>query len=880
MSAQTVQTERHVDPLAYADVETGSVARLHHVVTSQPGALAVHDDELRLTYGEFALRVAAVRRQVRAAAAGSPAQRPVALLYSHGAAAVAALWGIVTSGHPILVLDPRTPPARLQAFVERVDVQLCLTDQANAEAAAQLVGQVVVDGSAENCGTESDLEDLWATGPQPTDAAAYAFTSGSTGRPKVVVNDHRMLVRDAWANASASHCYGADDVVAHTLPMAFHAGLMATCAGILVGTTMAMYDIRSRGIGSLPAWIEQNNVTIVQASPAILRNFVGISPNPQLLRRLTSVTIAGEAAYGPDIEAARALLPPGCLIRNRYGSSETGLLTEYRVDSTHPAIEGLLPVGQPMPDIDLTLVDENGTPVPVTGSGTVTLTGRNFAVGYLGDQAATDAAFTPTPLSTDGSRTYRSSDVGTVDQNGALRLLGRRDHSVKIRGYLVEPGEIDAALSALDDITESLTVGAGKGDENGGKRLVSYIVSTAERPSAASVRQRLTEVLPSYMVPESIVFIEALPRTDRGKLDRAGLPEAPQVRAGATKEHLSEWQEVVRALWCSVLALPEISLNDDFFELGGDSLAAESLMSRMHSELGVSTSEAQTTVLVQAPTLGEFAERVTRKVDAANQTLIPLRARGSRPPLFLLTGGGGLGVTLVPLVRHLPDDQPVYALQAYGLEARGIPDWTVEASARRHIKMLRQIQPNGPYFIGGHSFGGVVATEVAHQLRDAGEEIGLLIVLDSFPPDRKSHANSEGSTVQRLKTALGVATTGLRGTPGDDQYWRFWRQSNYLHRMYKGKPFDGETLVIVAADSEEKEDRRAWAPYLTGTWRLTHVPGDHMSILRDPFALKTSEVIWEALEPAQKRTPAGTRRRREQARPRLFRRSKSWPNQY
>ncbi|GAA3624708.1 hypothetical protein GCM10022223_47240 [Kineosporia mesophila] len=880
MSAQAVQTERHVDPLAYTDVEAGSVARLHHVVASQPRALAVHDGELRLTYGEFALRVAAVRRQVRSAAAGSPAERPVALLYSHGAAAVAALWGIVTSGHPILVLDPRTPPARLQAFVERVDVRLCLTDQANAEAAAQLVEQVVVDGSAETCGTESDLEDLWASGPAPTDAAAYAFTSGSTGRPKVVVNDHRMLVRDAWANAGATHCYGAGDVVAHTLPMAFHAGLMATCAGILVGTTMAMYDIRSRGIGSLPAWIEQNDVTIMQASPAILRNLVGISPNPQLLRQLTSVTIAGEAAYGPDIEAARALLPSGCLIRNRYGSSETGLLTEYRVDSPHPVLEGLLPVGQPIPDVELMLVDESGSIVPADGSGTVTLIGRNFAVGYLGDQVATDAAFTPTPRGTDGSRTYRSSDVGTVDENGALRLLGRRDHSVKIRGYLVEPGEVDAALSALDDITESLTVGAEKSGESGGKRLVSYLVSTAERPGAASVRQRLTEVLPSYMVPESIVFLEALPRTDRGKLDRAGLPEPPEVRAGATKEHLSEWQEVVRALWCSVLALPEISLSDDFFELGGDSLAAESLMSRMHSELGVSTNEAQTTVLVQAPTLGEFAERVTRQVDAANQTLIPLRAKGSRPPLFLLTGGGGLGVTLVPLVRQLPDDQPVYALQAYGLEARGIPDWTVEASARRHIRMLRQIQPSGPYFIGGHSFGGVVATEVAHQLRDAGEEIGLLIVLDSFPPDRKSHANSEGSPVQRLKTALGVATTGLRGTPGDDQYWRFWRQSNYLHRMYKGKPFDGETLVIVAADSEEKEDRRAWAPYLTGTWRLTHVPGDHMSILRDPFALKTSEVIWEALEPAQERTPAGTRRRREQVRPRLFRRSKSWPNQY
>jgi acyl-coenzyme A synthetase/AMP-(fatty) acid ligase/thioesterase domain-containing protein len=877
MTAQIAPTQRLVSPLEYADIEAGAVARLRTVVIAQPEALAVHDDDLRLTYFEFALRTAAVRRQVFAAAAGSPPERPVALLYSHGAAAVAALWGIVTSGRPILVLDPRTPPARLRAFVERVDVRLCLTDQANAATAAELVDQVLVDISGEKTGSPADLDALWATAPAPECAAAYAFTSGSTGRPKVVVNDHRMLVRDAWANARATDCYGADDVVAHTLPMAFHAGLMATCAGILVGTTLAMYDIRARGIGSLPGWIDHNDVTIMQASPAILRNLVSSSPDPAQLRRLRSVTIAGEAAYGPDLEAARALLPPDCVLRNRYGSSETSVLTEYPVDCEHPPLTGLLPVGRPFADIEITLVDEAGVPVGPNGSGTVTLTGRNLATAYLGDPEATQKAFSP---AANGARTYKSSDVGTIGADGALRLLGRRDHSVKVRGYLVEPGEVDAALSALEEVRESLTVGADKGGDSAGKRLVSYIVSTAERPSAAAVRQHLAGVLPSYMVPESIVFLEALPRTDRGKLDRAGLPEPPTVTAGRGTEHLSEWEEVVRALWCSVLALPEVGLEDDFFELGGDSLAAESLMTRMASELGVPASEAQTTVLVQAPTLQQFAERVTRKVDANHQTLIPLRPSGSRSPLFLLTGGGGLGVTLVPLVRHLPEDLPVFALQAHGLEARGIPDWSVQSSARRHVKTLRTIQPVGPYFIGGHSFGGVLAMEVAHQLKDAGQEVALLVVMDSFPPDRKSHAPLEGSLSQKFRTALGVATTGLRGTPGDDQYWRFWRQSNYLHMRYRGRPYDGETLIIVASDSDEKAERRSWAPYLTGTWRLLHVPGDHMSILRDPFARKTSEVIWEQLAPAQEREHTRPKRPKEQSRPKIFRRSKAWPDQY
>jgi len=883
MTAQTAQTQRDVVPLSYRDADAGPINRLRTVVEAQPDAVAVHDDGLALSYQDFAMRVAAVRRQVGAAAVDTAPEQPVALLYSHGAAAVAALWGIIASGRPILVLDPRTPVARLRTFVERVDVRICLTDQANSTTAAELTQSVLVDTSADEIGTQQDLDELWAADLDPSSAAAYAFTSGSTGRPKVVVNSHRMLVRDAWGNSRATECYGADDVLAHTLPMAFHAGLMTTCAGILVGATMAMYDIRTEGIAGLPDWIDRHNVTLVQASPAILRSLVGISPNPQQLRKLRVVTIAGEAAYGPDIEAVRALLPPTCQVRNRYGSSETGILTEHIVDSTHPTITGLLSVGRAIPDIAIRIVDDNGDAIPSGGSGTVTLSGHHLATGYLGDQAATDRAFSPTAVGYTGAeqaRTYRSSDVGTLDADGTLRLIGRRDHSVKIRGYLVEPGEVDGALSGLADVRESLTVGAAKGDGSAGKRLVSYIVSTAERPSAAAIRAALTELLPSHMVPESVVFLEALPRTDRGKLDRAALPEPPTVtvgRGGSTE--LSEWEEVVRALWCSVLALPDLGPDDDFFELGGDSLAAESLMSRMASELGVPAADAQTTVLVQAPTLRQFAERVSRRVDSSNQTLIPLRSTGSRTPLFLLTGGGGLGVTLVPLVRHLPDDLPVFALQAHGLEARGIPDWSVEAAARRHVRTLRTIQPVGPYFIGGHSFGGVLAMEVCHQLRDAGQQVELLVVLDSFPPDRKSHAPLEGSTTQKLRTALGVATTGLRGTPGDDQYWRFWRQSNFLHMRYKGRPYDGETLVIVAADSEEKSERRAWAPFLTGTWRLTHLPGDHMSILRDPFARKTSEVIWDQLGPAQERRSEPVQRRRAE-RPKLLRRGKSWPDQY
>jgi thioesterase domain-containing protein len=390
-------------------------------------------------------------------------------------------------------------------------------------------------------------------------------------------------------------------------------------------------------------------------------------------------------------------------------------------------------------------------------------------------------------------------------------------------------------------------------------RLVSYVVSVADRPSAVAIRTALHEALPAYMVPETVIFLDALPRTDRGKLDRSALPEPPPIVAGTSSDDLTDWERIVQSAWCTVLALPDVGRDDDFFQLGGDSLAAEALMSIMTNELGVPRSDATTSNLVQAPTLGAFASRLKRRPGQENPTLVPLRTSGSRPPLFMVTGGGGLGIAMVPIMRHLDRDLPVYAFQAHGLESRGVPDWTVAAAARRHVASLRTIQPHGPYYLSGHSFGGVLAFEMAHQLRRAGEEVAMLVVMDSFPPDGRSHAQEEDrSAKQWLKDALGVVTTGVRGTPGEDQYWRFWRQSSVLHRLYRAKPWPGDTLVLVA-ETPEREERTGWAPYLTGSWRLVDVPGDHLSILRDPYAARVAELIDDAVRNAHdaRAQPAG-----------------------
>jgi thioesterase domain-containing protein len=726
-----------------------------------------------------------------------------------------------------------------------VGARWCVTDAANESAAGAVVGRVVRPNLRlpAGFGVGTDPSVLWAAPPAPDSPAALAFTSGSTGTPKVVVNDHRMIVHDAWVNASATGCYGIGDVVAHTLPMAFFAGLMATLAGPLSGATMALYDVRGDGIGALPGWLRASGATVMHASPAIVRALVGIDPDPVAFGALRSLTVAGEQAHGRDVEAARRLLPPGCTIRNRYGSSETGLVAEHPVGPGHAPVAGALPVGTAVGHTRIDLLREDGTPAAAGEPGVVAVTARHMSTGYLGDAAATGAAFLDNP---DGTRTFRTRDVGRFDADGRLHLLGRRDHSVKIRGYLVEPGEVDAALFELPGVAEAVTVGVPRPGD-GVLRLVSYVVPAGAPLEAAAVRAALHDVLPGYMVPETVAFLDALPRTERGKLDRSALPEPPAPERGGGRE-LTDWEQVVADLWADVLGIDDIAADDDFFALGGDSLAAERLLGRVVTDLGVPADEVTSATLVQAPTPAAFAARLRRVAEPATGTLVPLQPGGGKAPLFVVAGGGGLGLALTAFARHLGPDRPTWALQAHALESRGLPDFSVAAAARRHIAELRRVQPVGPYHLAGHSFGGLVALEMAHRLRDSGDDVAMLVMLDSFPPDPGLHANVRRRSPQRwLKDTAGLVVATLRGGASSDRYWRFYRQSMYLHRRYRTRPWPGETLVVVA-DSPEKEQRSLWAAHLSGTWDLVQVTGDHLTMLRPPHVAATAAAVATALD--------------------------------
>ncbi len=817
------------------DVRTTVTDRLLAVAAAQPDAVAVGDSGRRLSYAELLVEAAAV---CHAVTGREPARRPVAVLRGHGVDAVVAAVGIAASGSPLVVLDPTTPAQRLRHYVESAGAALCVTDEEHRSVAEEVCDSVLTDADLAHVGGYSEsVAQLGATRTDPQDPLLVVFTSGSTGRPKGVPCSSASVLHDAWTNATATGCYGPGDVVVNLLPMAFSAGVGLTFASLLAGATQQLFDPRTRPVRELPDWLREVGATVFVASPAILRGIVATSPPGTTLDGLARLTMAGETVHGAELAAVRDLVGPRCEIRNRYGSTETWLVCEHVLHPGDPLPTGPTPVGRPVQGVRLCVRDESGRD-HATGTGRLVVRSRWLGSGYLGDPDATAAVFADAG---DGVREFLTSDAAVIDGDGVVRLLGRTDHSVKIGGHLVEPGEVDAVLFAQPEIREAVTVGVADGD-SGRTRLVAYVVPADQRLEAASVRRVVRAELPAFMVPEQVVFLTALPRTERGKLDRSALPPPPPPDLGRLPAR-TDWERVVAGLFARVLGLDRVGRDADFFALGGDSLAAEEMLAAVGTELGVDQGRLSTALLAEAPTVEAFAAAVRCHRRPAHPTLARLRTTGSRTPLFCIAGAGGVAAGFHPLARRLGSGQPVYALQARGLEGGGRPDWSVEAMAARHLAVIRSVQPSGPYRLAGHSLGALVALETAHRLTAQGEVVEFLGILDSFPPDPSSQPPAfDGGLASRLKQAVAILTTGLL-PDALGNYLRFHRQGVFLARRYRGRPWAGRSLVVVARDDEAAAVRAAWGPHLLGPSSTVHVAGDHESVLHEPYVGALADVL-------------------------------------
>lgn len=883
------------------------VDRVARFAAAVPEAPALVCDGRVMTYGDLHQQLSAVAESIARWPGG-----PIAAVVGHDDRGLVAVLAAMKARRPLVPLDPLIPTARLATMLKLSRAATILTDEAHL---------LVVDSLG--VGTESVLQIETATalargkaflaapdaGPADSDEVACVFfTSGSTGIPKGVPWSHRMLACEADSGIQAMK-FAPTDRMALVLPFSFSAGMGVVSWALGSGAALHVFDPRLRSVSELRGWLVEHRITTLHSTPSLMRSLIGVLAPGELLPDLRIVMTCAEPVLGKEVATLRRHLSPSASYVNWTGASEVGTIALNEFRGSDPLPDGVIPNGRSVPARAVQIRNEDGELVPVGQPGEVTVVSHYIAQGYWHDVDRTAAKFRSTD---DGRRIYRTGDLGRLSASGVLELLGRIDKAVKVRGYLVEPIEVEAALLDLDDVIDAVVIG----DKRPGAqtRLVAYVASPpASRISPAAIRGQLRDQLPEWMIPTVVVQLDVLPRTERGKVDLLALPAVPEGPQAGFVAPRTPWEIMVAEIWSGALQLHEIGIHDDFSELGGDSLVAEEILSRTASELDLRLPSA---ALLEAPTVAEFAAFVEHASTvggfAASQastpssveralpddaTVVPLKATGSLPPVFCFAGAGGLALTFLPLVRRLGADQPAWGLQEHGLERRGFADWSVGGAARRHLRAIRAIQPTGPYILVGYSFGGLVAYEAGRRLLAAGEEVTLMVTLDTVLPGtvlktprsvvepttdlagvpvqrgtvapkaaNKPHGVQRFNPIQRirhsqrpvvkiLRNAHRMPLAGLVRFSGTDHYDVFFCKGMLASHYYRMKSWPGHTLVVVAKDNEEELDNRKWKTVLSGSWRMEYVSGDHHSIWREPHVHDVADLIRREIEATRRPQP-------------------------
>lgn len=661
------------------------------------------------------------------------------------------LLAVMWSGATYLPLDPLGPAERNATMLDDSGAIALVCEPAQWEQHA-LGGIVWLDPQA---GTE--LAPLPA--PRATaDGIAYLlYTSGSTGAPKGVEVSHRNLASFLFAMQHELHLQASDRVLALTT-ISFDIAALELYLPLICGASVVVAgDGLLHDPHGLSRLIARERISLMQATPSLWRILLA---NEDLPLQQVHALVGGEALGS---ELATRLLQRAARLTQLYGPTETTVWST--VMHLTPADTASVPIGRPLRNTRVYVLDAQQRPVPTGASGELYIGGAGVAKGYRKRQQLSDARFLPDPFAADGGRMYRSGDLARWREDGVLEFLGRADAQLKIRGHRVEPGEVEAALLRHPAIAAAAVVGHRDGDGDGAMQLVAYLVAAGDAalPTPDALRQQMRGRLPEHMLPSVCMALPALPLTPNGKLDRKALPVPGRAAAPRYVAPRNPLEQRLVALWQSLLEVERIGVHDNFFELGGDSLTAAELLARFPSQFGI---ELPLGSLFHASTVAGLAMLMANAEDAQNDPLAPvLRLRagdhGNRP-LFCIHPVVGLGWSYLGLLGQLDPGCPVYALQSPALRSGvALPD-SIETIAADYVRRIRRVQPQGPYRLLGWSLGGLIVHAMAAELRAGGHEVELLAMLDAYPyAERIAMLGDEAA---RVRTA--VAFLGLRLDPG------------------------------------------------------------------------------------------------------------------
>lgn len=877
--------ERHTVLVTWNDVprvETSGTIHGHFAEQARraPERRALLAGDASMTYGELDHRANALAHRLQAA--GVRVGDRVAILMDRSFDLVTAIVGTLYAGAVYVPIDRAYPRERMTWMLRDAGARVLLTQ-------CHLVGELPPFEGTRLC-----IDDTLAT-PLPDeplhaevgadDLAYIMYTSGSTGEPNGVEISHRAVLRLVLAPNYVQ--LDADRVVLQLAPVSFDASTFELWGALLHGATAVLAPMRVPSSGDLQALIAEHGIDTMWLTSSLFNALV--DDDPTAFRGLAQLLIGGEALSIPHVRRALAAAPEVQLI-NGYGPTETTTFA-----CCHPITRPLalavvsIPIGRPINGTSVYILSARGRPVPIGVPGELYIGGAGLARGYHCRPELTARKFVEGNEAAGGQRLYRTGDRVRYRSGGVIEFLGRLDGQVKIRGYRIEPAEIEAVLAGHDAVREVAVV--ARQEDASDKRLIAYVALRCDLlHPAATLRSWLQQRLPDYMVPSSIEVLSRLPLTPSGKIDRRALPapSTPAHALAASQGPRTVTELQLRVIWEEVLGAAPIGVHENFFELGGHSLLAVRLFSRIRSQLG---RNLPLTTLFRSPTIAELATLLEAESDASHWSpLVVLQAEGSLPPLFMIHEGGGTVLRFRDLARHLAPEQPVYALQAIALSGTRLPHESIEEMAACYIREIRAVQPSGPYYLAGASFGGVVAYEMAQQLVAQQQRVAVLALFDSSLHPRhmisrvaqlrfqaarvvlhlrRLVSNGYGPTyvydrtrsvwqTALMRLGWGVSARRAAGvTVMPSTYAEVWDAARRAYRAYEPREYPGRVTLFRARVRDPgcpTDPAPEWIHWCRGRVEIRDVPGGHVSLMNEPNVATLARELRDALRHAREGT--------------------------
>ncbi|WP_394791866.1 amino acid adenylation domain-containing protein [Rhodoferax sp.] len=765
---------------------------------------------------------------------GAGKDKIVAVLMERCADMVVAVLAVAKAGAAFLPLDPEAPMARLQAILEEAGAMAVLVQPRGDARLARLHPQTLqVDWLQAQAETLLQGVPRLSVQPVANDLAYVLFTSGSTGRPKGVMIEHGTLARRlGWL--SRAYAVEWHDRSAQATQLTFDPSLIELLLPLVHGASVALPSPGRLLPESLADFAVKFGVTIMAFVPSTLSRFLDAAGHRRELK--LRVACCGGEVLSPEL-ASRFLKETGGRLYNVYGPTETAIFATAWECESHRT-DSALPIGRPIDDTRIYVLDAALQPMPMGVPGEIFIGGDAIARGYLNRPELDAQVFLPDPYRP-GSRMYRTGDRGWLGGDGNLHFLGRLDRQIKLRGYRIELGEIESALSAIEGVLQA----AAKLVERKGKPMIQAWVAAAGKPSAESLQAVLRMRLPDYMVPSGISVLASLPTSAVGKIDYEALPD-PGLAAAARSLRAADrkFEPELLAIWQQVLDTRPLGVHDNFFDLGGDSLAAVTMLVDIEKLVG---RRVPMYLITEYPTIESLAQALAAQTKGPS-VMLNLGADTGRVPLYLAASGHGDLLRFQNLARALGNACDVHMLQ---------PPMTEPIHSINHLAELYAecIQSHGkrPGFLAGFSVGGVAALETARLLRQRGVPLRGLFLIDTAYPASRLGGTAFWRLCSWLVRRLRVQDLNLNGRRMGAMFNDPGLVSQVMAlKAYRPAGFDGPTLLVKSSGLA------SWSRWLFKPWRRLmpkhlyeqQIPGLHGSIFEPGNVNDLARVIADRMD--------------------------------